>query len=102
MMRLARSETERSVIRATAMTEARSRNQIGQPAAWTIANNAFPYRYFGCLGADCKSKRCAGASSALQQEAMRSRNSEHNVTGPCSGYCDIHKKLWISLWIAAE
>jgi hypothetical protein len=35
------------MIRATAMTEARSRNQIGQPAAWMIANNAFPYRYFG-------------------------------------------------------
>jgi hypothetical protein len=29
------------MIRATAMTEAKSKNQIGQPAAWTIANNAF-------------------------------------------------------------
>jgi hypothetical protein len=32
---------------ATAITEAMRRNQMGQPAAWTIANNAFPYRYFG-------------------------------------------------------
>jgi hypothetical protein len=46
MIRLARSETERSMIRATATTEAKSRNQMGQPAAWTIANNPFPYRYF--------------------------------------------------------
>jgi hypothetical protein len=29
------------MISATAMTEARRRNQMGQPAAWTIANTAF-------------------------------------------------------------
>jgi hypothetical protein len=27
-----------------------------------IANNAFPYRYFGCFAADCKAKRRAAAS----------------------------------------
>jgi hypothetical protein len=27
-----------------------------------IANNAFPYRYFGCFAADCKAKGRAGAS----------------------------------------
>jgi hypothetical protein len=62
MILLARSEIERSMIRATAMTEARSRNQMGQPAAWMIANNAFPYRYFGCFAADCKAKHLAAAS----------------------------------------
>jgi hypothetical protein len=41
MILLERSEIERSMIRATAMTEARRRNQMGQPAAWTIANTAF-------------------------------------------------------------
>jgi hypothetical protein len=27
-----------------------------------IANNAFPYRYFGCFAADCKAKHRAAAS----------------------------------------
>jgi len=33
-----RSTTDRSMISATATTDVRSRNQIGQPAAWMMAN----------------------------------------------------------------
>ena len=39
---LVRSEMERSMMSATAMIEAASSGQIGQPAAWMIANNSFP------------------------------------------------------------
>jgi hypothetical protein len=41
-MRLPRKVIERSMIRATAMTDASSSGQIGHPAAWMIANNRFP------------------------------------------------------------
>ena len=44
MILRSRSVTKRSMIRASATTEASSRGQIGQPAAWMMANNAF------CLG----------------------------------------------------
>jgi hypothetical protein len=37
-MRFSRSVNERSMINATAMTEASNKNHIGQPAAWMIAN----------------------------------------------------------------
>jgi hypothetical protein len=33
-----------------------------------IANNAFPYRYFGCFAADCKAKHRAAANCAMQQK----------------------------------
>jgi hypothetical protein len=32
-----------------------------------IANNAFPYRYFGCFAADCKAKHRGAANCAMQQ-----------------------------------
>src|SRR3954470_8387878 len=45
MMFLVRSEIDRSMMSATAMMEAARRNQIGQPADCSIANNLFPYSY---------------------------------------------------------
>jgi hypothetical protein len=36
-------EIDRSMMSATAMIEAARRNQMGQPAACSIANNLFPY-----------------------------------------------------------
>src|ERR1051325_5694694 len=43
MIFFARSEIARSMMSATAMIEAARRNQIGQPAACSIANNRVPY-----------------------------------------------------------
>src|SRR5436190_16933484 len=93
-----RSETERSMIRARAMTEARSRNQMGQPAAWMMANNAFPYRLWPCCAAHCPANARAAASCAVQHASA----SRRRLVVRGSGYCDIHKNLWISLWIVDE
>ena len=38
MIRCRRRTMNRSMISATAMTDAASRNQIGQPAAWMMLN----------------------------------------------------------------
>src|SRR5687768_10964965 len=95
MILAARSEIERSMISATAMTEASRRNQMGQPAAWTIANNAFPYRYFGASPATVRHSVAPRQVSAPQQSGVALRRA--NAT--CSGFRDIHKKLWIKLWI---
>src|SRR5262245_8093827 len=65
----ARSDTERSMIRATAMTEAKRRNQMGQPAAWTIANNPFPCRYFDASAPTVRQ------SVAARQVPRRSKNA---------------------------
>jgi hypothetical protein len=86
------------MIRASAMMEARSRNQMGQPAAWMMANNAFPYRFLNVLRGDCTAKPRAAASCAVQQ----ARVSGRWFAARCSGFCDIHKNLWISLWIVYE
>src|SRR6185436_1203741 len=98
MIFVSRSDTERSMIKARAMTEARSRNQMGQPAAWMMANNAFPYRFLDVLRGDCTAKARAAASCAVQQTGL----PRHRFAARCSGYCDIHKNLWISLWIVDE
>ena len=42
-----RSVMKRSMISATAMIEAISNGQIGQPAAWMISNNGFPSHDYG-------------------------------------------------------
>jgi hypothetical protein len=36
---------------------------MGQPAAWTIANNAFPYRYFGLTPATVRQTIATGQVS---------------------------------------
>jgi hypothetical protein len=69
MILAARSEIERSMISATAITDARSRNQIGQPAAWTMANNAFP-----CLFLDAW-RRTVRQSNEQRQIPQRSNPS---------------------------
>src|SRR5438105_486355 len=48
MILFVRSEIERSMMSATAMMDAARRNQIGQPAACSIANNRLPYRFSDC------------------------------------------------------
>src|SRR5437588_1269406 len=48
MIFFARSEIARSMMSATAMMEAARRNQIGQPAACSIANNRLPYIFSDC------------------------------------------------------
>src|SRR4249920_1791857 len=47
------------MIRATAMTEASRRNQIGQPAAWMMANNAFPVPFLAPRGRSDRHAPCA-------------------------------------------
>jgi hypothetical protein len=63
-----------------------------------IANNAFPLSFFGLLAGDCTAKALRAASCAAQQSGVRRRL----LSMRCSGYRDIHKNLWISLWIVAE
>src|SRR3954469_6391115 len=93
-----RSEIARSMIRATAMMDAARRNQIGQPAAWSIANNAFPCSFFGSGAADCKQNALPEQVNAGQQR----RSSRRPLSSGCSAFGDIHKKLWTSLWIVYE
>src|SRR2546428_5666127 len=90
----ARSEIERSMINATAMMDAARRNQIGQPAACRIANNRFPYSFSVCA-ATVRQTAAPDQVNALQQM----RASRRLATPGCSAICDIHKKLWTSLWI---
>src|SRR5438067_210711 len=45
MIFFVRSDIARSMISATAMMDAARRNQIGQPAACSIANNRVPYSF---------------------------------------------------------
>src|SRR6185503_16420986 len=97
MILAARSEIERSMISATAMTEARRRNQMGQPAAWTIANTAFPYRYFGVSPPTVSHSVAPRQVSAAQQSIA----GVSRAAATCSGFRDIHKNLWIKLWIVA-
>jgi hypothetical protein len=40
-----RRDTDRSMISASAMIEASSSGQMGQPAAWMIANNSVPLAF---------------------------------------------------------
>jgi hypothetical protein len=63
-----------------------------------MANNVFPYRFLGVLRGDCTAKARGAASCAVQQKRYASRSK----TATCSGFCDIHKNLWISLWIVDE
>jgi hypothetical protein len=63
-----------------------------------MANNAFPYRFLDVLRGDCTAKARGAASCAAQHEpADRSWRAAIR-----SGFCDIHKNLWISLWIVHE
>jgi hypothetical protein len=63
-----------------------------------MANNVFPYRFLDVLRGDCTAKARGPASCAVQhQRADRSWR-----TAIRSGFCDIHKNLWISLWIVHE
>jgi hypothetical protein len=71
---------------------------MGQPAAWMMANNAFPYRFLDVLRGDCTAKARDAASCAVQQTGTARRQ----FAAKGSGYCDIHKNLWISLWIVDE
>jgi hypothetical protein len=67
------------MIRATAMTEAKRRNQIGHPAAWMIANNAFPYRYFGCVARTVSQTVARRQVSAMQQHSpLRSSDTSRD------------------------
>src|SRR5688500_16384877 len=95
MIFFVRSETERSMIRATAMTEARSRNQMGQPAAWMIANNAFPYRFFSCFARTVRQRVAPRQVSAMQQwlaAACRARATVVDIaisTKSCGQVCGL-------------
>ena len=92
--------SKRSMIRASAMTEASSRGQIGQPAAWMMANNSFCLVFFWVQSrGDFKPNRRVAASFRSASTARRRRRRSRPR---CSAIRDIHKYLWISLWIDAE
>jgi hypothetical protein len=70
-----------------------------------MANNSFPRPFFGffckpvLLSAGTLSQTLARRQvSALHQKCRERRTPAMR----CSGFGDIHKYLWISLWIAAE
>src|SRR5438045_9748711 len=71
MILRSRSVTERSMIRARAMMEARSRNQMGQPAAWMIVNKLSPNRLL---------RRYSGTSpGTLSKDARRGKFARRNI-----------------------
>jgi hypothetical protein len=63
-----------------------------------MANNALPCRFLGVLRGDCTAKARGPASCAAQQKRAA---GSWDASGR-SGFCDIHKNLWISLWIVFE
>ena len=68
-----RSVMKRSMISATAMIDATSRGQIGQPAPWMISNNFFPSHDDGGHFSLRKS---------FQQGSRDTANSEHYGASP--------------------
>src|SRR3954468_45120 len=93
------------MIRATAMIEASRRNQIGQPAAWIMANNCFPVPFLALRGRSYR----YGCGDFSQSVVPPQVSAVHQDVGHCSNPAvrcsrsrDIHKNLWISLWMSAE
>jgi hypothetical protein len=77
------------------MMDAKSSGQIGHPAAWMIANNLFP----------CNGPRARTLSNLPDRGKLRTASTlqpARALPDSCSGFRDIHKNLWISLWIVAE
>src|ERR1043166_1541022 len=71
MIFFARSETARSMMSATAMMEAARRNQIGQPAACSIANNRVPYSFSDCARGLYGKEALAGKLTRCSKHARR-------------------------------
>src|SRR5438105_6214037 len=71
----ARSEIARSMMSATAMMEAAMRNQIGQPAACSIANNRLPYIFSDCA------RGLYGKEALPRKLARCSKNALQVVSG---------------------
>jgi hypothetical protein len=63
-----------------------------------MANNAFPRIFLCRFGGDCTHPGALPQVFAPQQNYRSGRC----VTATCSGFRDIHKNLWISLWIIYE
>jgi hypothetical protein len=63
-----------------------------------MANNAFPYSFFGAARVTVSETAAREQVSAAQQSGL----SRRPATLGCSGFRDIHKNLWASLWIVYE
>jgi hypothetical protein len=92
-MRLLRRNKTRSMTKPTAMTDARIKNQIGQPAASTIANTRVLQMCLNYQGATvaCDS-RLSNISHLLREEFLANSPFEKGI----SVY---PQNLWITLWM---